>query len=84
MTYTAEIIERWAVVAGRNVSQLAIDHPLLPGSSLVDSTGTPAINLTPAPNSRTSRVERVTLAWLDAIAADDNYYILWQLEDEVE
>ena len=78
--YIAEIIEHWQVVNGRNVSQLTIDHPLPAGASLVDSTGTPVENLTPTPNNRTSLVEKVSLAWLDAVAADADYYILWQEE----
>ncbi len=82
--FTAEIIERWIVIDGRNVSQLTIAHPLPVGASLVDSTGTPAQNLTPAPNNRTSLVENVPLSWLDAVAADTNFYILWQQEMATE
>ncbi len=78
--YTAEIIEHWQNVNGRNVSQLTIDHPLPIGASLVDTAGTPAANIPPAPNSRTSRVNNVSLAWLDVVAADANYYIIWQEE----
>lgn len=78
--YTAEIIDHWQVVNGRNVSQLTIDHPLPVGGSLVDTAGTPAQNLLPAPNSRTSRIENVPLAWLNAVAADADYYIIWQEE----
>ncbi len=78
--YRAEIIDHWQFIDGRNVSQLTIDHPLSAGASLVDTAGTPALNLVPAPNSRTSQVENVPLAWLDAVAADANYYIIWQEE----
>lgn len=78
--YRAEIIEHWQVVDGRNVSQLTVDYPLPVGASLVDTSGTPAVNLTPAPNNRTSQVENMPLSWLDTVAADANYYILWQEE----
>jgi len=78
--FNAEIIEHWQVVSGRNVSQLTLDHPLPAGASLVDTSGTPTVNLTPAPNNRTSRVENVPLAWLDAVAVNADYYILWQEE----
>ncbi len=78
--YRAEIIDHWQFSGGKNRSQLTIDHPLPAGSSLVDTAGTPALNITPAPNSRTSLVENMPLAWLDTVAADANYYIIWQEE----
>lgn len=78
--YTAEIIDHWMIVNKRNVSQLSVDYLLPIGASLVDSTGTPAKNLTPVPNNRTSLVNNVPLSWLDTVATDSNYFILWQRE----
>lgn len=74
----ARIVTPW-VIGESNEPKLPIDYPLPPGSSWMDVTGQDASQLPPDPNSFTIEVWNVTQEWLDDVAADATYEVLWQL-----
>ncbi len=57
--------------------QIVTDHPLPAGANCIDVTGQPAANLLPSPNLLTVQVAGVNPAWLNQVAGDGNYQILW-------
>jgi hypothetical protein len=57
--------------------KLLEDHPLPDGVSCSDVTGQPAANLPPSPNLYTVELHGVSQAYLDAIAADASYQVIW-------
>jgi len=57
--------------------RLLDDHPIPAGASCTDATGQPVANILPSPNLFTVEVGNVTQAWLDAVAGDATYQVLW-------
>ena len=77
----ARILTPWTgdglTLATSRRPQLVADHPLPTGASCSDVTGQPAANLLPSPNLLTVEVTGVDQSWLNAVAADGTYSILW-------
>lgn len=73
----AHILTPWKQTGSRIAPQLEQDHPLPLGGRCVDVTGQPAANLLPSPNLFTVEVQGVSSDWLNTVAADPTYVILW-------
>ncbi len=79
-----QIVTPWAVVEGSNAPQLAQDYPLPAGASWMDVTGQQSYQIPSLPDAYVVECWHVSQQWLDSVAADGRYLVLWSAADDAE
>lgn len=80
----AQIVTPWTVTDNVNAPRLPVDHPLPAGASWMDVTGQQSYQIPSLPNAYVVECWHVDQAWLDEVAADSRYLVLWTAEDDAD
>lgn len=78
----AQLLTAWTVTDNANAPRLPVDHPLPAGASWMDVTGQQSYQIPSLPDAYVVECWHVSQAWLDSVAADDRYLVLWSAADD--